>query len=252
MVQKLVAVEVPEGMRLGKAKDSGGGSRGLLFDKENKLVGHAELFDVDEDHAGSRIDDPPPRRPSDSVDPVEAIALALKFVEIVIELAPLVHGLWVNTGAPSAAKAKAWAAAKRATRREAKRAAKAGPKAKAQIVAAPSTAVDVDRSLSPAAAVLAAPQVLPVRIATPGMTSVEAQQRLAQALLAFAFAQDQLSDLHRAVIIDGQGSPELVAALTALSPEAVEQAVQALLAITPDVDQDVIDLEGIPIVSPAA
>lgn len=243
MVQKLVAVEVPEGMRLGKSKDSGAGSRGLLFDeKTNKLVRHAELFDVDEDPAGSQIDDPPPKRPSDSVDPLQAIALALKFVEIVIEVAPVAHRFWVDTGAPAVANAKA--------KRKAKRVAKAGSKATVQVATTPSTVVDIGRSPLPTAAVPAAPHGLPVRIDAPGMTTVEAQQRLAQALLAFAFAQEQMSDLHRAVIIDGQESPELEASLAALSPDAVEQAVQVLLANNPDTSQDAVGSEGIRIVSP--
>lgn len=54
MGKKRFEVEVPDGQHLGQSKDSGGAYRGLLFDKAGKLVGHADLREVD-DRAKKRV-----------------------------------------------------------------------------------------------------------------------------------------------------------------------------------------------------
>ena len=53
MAEKIFKVEVPDGQHLGRAKGSDGEYRGLLFDDDNNLVGHAELSEVDGDDTSS-------------------------------------------------------------------------------------------------------------------------------------------------------------------------------------------------------
>ena len=76
-------VEIPDGIRLGFAQNSDGGMRGLLFDQRtSKLIGHAELFEPEEeeeenddgfdtDHGDAEA---PPERSEDYDAFVEALA----------------------------------------------------------------------------------------------------------------------------------------------------------------------------------
>jgi hypothetical protein len=52
VAKKRFDVEVPDGQHLGVSRGTDGAYRAHLFhDDTNELVGHAELFEVDEDEA---------------------------------------------------------------------------------------------------------------------------------------------------------------------------------------------------------
>lgn len=220
MTEKLLAVEVPEGMRLGFSQDTDGARRGLLFDeKTNKLVRHAELYEVDDDRDRSlSLDAIPPKGGRDADDVLQTINQLLTLVELVIEIAPHAQRLWREVGSPAYIRARAWAREKRGL----KRTEKSEPQAVDSII------VDGADSQSIAPPVVAQLATQPED--TPSMSNAETRQRLADALEALAHAQDQLRDLHDAVIGDPSGATDLAATLDALTPEAIDQAIDTLLA----------------------
>jgi hypothetical protein len=89
MSAKKYWVDVPVGMHLGSSSNSGG-SRGLLFDnKTNRLTGHADLHEVDDDYVGVddyKSDDGPGHRPL-TPEEIEQIAEALVAIATITVIA---------------------------------------------------------------------------------------------------------------------------------------------------------------------
>lgn len=64
-MRKRFDVEIPDGHRLGFSRDEAGAYRAHIFDGENKLVGHANLFEVHEEEANHHT------KPEDESDSYE-------------------------------------------------------------------------------------------------------------------------------------------------------------------------------------
>jgi len=229
MARKRVEAEVPDGTRLGFAQDSDGGMRGLLFDEETgKLVGHANLFEYDD--YGDSNDDPPPERDQDVDVIVEVISQVLTNLLIygAERAAPHVQNWWNDRAAPAlkekalpaikSAPGRFRAAAKRTNRRR-------GSESRGS--------ADVVMALSDTEP-LGQVDERPVGIDAlgPVMSSAEAQQRLARAVAAVAFAREQMRDLQNATIID-DGDPALAGLLNEITPQHLEEAIRMTLEVNP-------------------
>jgi hypothetical protein len=70
------------------------------------------------------------------------------------------------------------------------------------------------------------------------MTSAEARQHLAEALIAQHFANEKMRLLANARIEDGGLQPELASAVQALTPKQVENALDSILASKPTLLDD--------------
>lgn len=240
MARKLVEVEVPEGARLGFARDTEGGMRGLLFDEEtNELVGHATLYDVDEGSSESVQGGISPPQQDEELDVViEIIAQALALVAIysVEKAAPHVRD-WLKNKAVPAVKNKAVPAVKgvpgrvkaapgkvKATlkRRNASKSLKGNPVVVEMAVSGDADAVAISDAPAPG-----------LKVRGPVMSSSEAAQRLAQAVTAMAFAREQMRILHQANIVDDEGPVALASALKELSPQHLEEAIRTILEADP-------------------
>lgn len=228
MARKVVEVEIPDGTRLGFAQDAEGGRRGLLFDNEtNKLVGHAELFDH-ELGDDSWTSSGPSRDGGDDEDKTdeaaEAIAQALTaLVFIGLEAAaPHVRQWWQSKAAPAlkSAPGKVRSRVQRRGRSET-------TESDDDAVAAGLVQRDPgDASADPRQG---RDQLAPLG---PVMSSSEAEERLAYAVAAMAFAREQMTLLRDARIVD-DGQTKLAGALDDLTPRGLEEAVHLMLEANP-------------------
>ena len=237
MDRKLVEVEVPDGTRLGFAQDSDGAMRGLLFDSEtNKLVGHAKLFDheaadADSTYFGS------PRYDSDDEDEDDRLAelgeligvllgtLAIRGIEAA---APHVKSWWKEKAAPALKSTPG-----RVRTRLRRSSSTDEVTAVELVISEPETHRSTGAGRNH------------IQKSGPAMSSAEAEERLAFAVAAMAFAQEQMMILQNARIMDENDPFELASAFNELTPEGVEQAVQLMLEANPSLlrGQDLIALK---------
>lgn len=201
VVRQRFEAEVPEGMRLGSARSHDGGFRGMLFDEEtNKLVTHANFYEVEDDE-----DD------EDDDEFVKAISGALALL-VISSAAPHVRRWWQRKAVPAlrSTQLKVRSTWKRTAR---------------------TSTTDLVTARQPEPSDLFSDDRLQATGLT--MTSEEAWRRFTEAVLAMAFARSQMSVLQNASISDDDGPSELARALQELSPERVEDAIHALLEADP-------------------
>lgn len=225
MARQRFEAEVPDGMRLGFAQTSEGGVRGLLFDEEtSKLVGHAEFFEAeDEDdwwsstHPGSP--DTPPQRDEEYDELIAAIsdALALLVIHGVEAAAPHVRQWWQDKAVPAfkSTQMKVKSTLKRTTRSK---------KTDDGIVTAKMVTLNDTEPSDPCNQ-----EDVGLEAIGPTMSSAEARQRFTDAVMAMAFARQQMRCLHNARISDDDGPLELASTLKELSPQRVGEAIHLVL-----------------------
>lgn len=97
---------IPKGQHLGDAHSVDGAVVGHLFDKDNKLKGHAAWLWVDEPEESYHFhDDEPPSRPLTPEEIEQLVyfvgAVVLGVVKVVELSAPVVKRLWVGKVAPA-------------------------------------------------------------------------------------------------------------------------------------------------------
>jgi len=235
MDRKLVEVEVPEGTRLGFAQDSDGAMRGLLFDREtNKLVGHAKLFDHEAEHSDyytHHDDDDDGDDEFDELARVIADALVFLTIRGIEAAAPHVKSWWKEKAAPALKSAPS--------------------RVRTRLRRSSST----DESNESTTVELVVPEPAThqstgagrnhIQKCGPAMSSAEAEERLAFAVAAMAFAREQMMILQNARIVDENDPFELASAFKELTPEGVEHAVQLMLEANPSLlrGQDLIALK---------
>jgi hypothetical protein len=216
MGERFYRVEVPEGQHLGQAQGSDDAHRGLLFDSDNNLVGHATLHEVDPDDEWSYDGDPWGRSPWEqeggdyelSEEDAEAlVALAILLGLAVVKAAPHVRRWLIEHLGPRirAGRAKVKAAWARLTGRD------------RPVLRAPSVEL-----------------VESYKELRTTMTSEEARKRFVDALLAQRYAEEQLRLLAEAKIVDGPAvTPAVVGAvleeLLERNPGVIEQQSLAKL-----------------------
>lgn len=225
--RKRFDVEIPDGRHLGFSRDTGGAYRAHLFDDEtNELVGHAELFEPEEDEWGeSSLElayewtDQSVERDYSLDDLAEALA-NLVALGILIAAAPHVRGWWNEKVLPTVKSTSAritWVWKRVARSRPVEEEIVTGELVTAERPRAESSN-DVDLAL----------QKLRIE-----MSSAEARQRFVAAIVAKAFADEQLRLLRAASIEDGEDSAELDMALKELTPERVQDTINWMLENDP-------------------
>ncbi|QYF89575.1 hypothetical protein [Arthrobacter sp. PAMC25284] len=248
MAKKRFDVEVPDGQHLGFSRDTDGAYRAHLFDNEtNDLVGHAELFEPDEDDAGS-----PNIQYVYVSDPGAAEGRELTDEELAEALEALVRlGIIVATLAAAAAPhVKRWLhyiaiPTMKSTSDNALLAMKSA--SDTALLTMKSTwnrfigTRNVERGAAPAEMV---PATEPVRADSSTelevafqdyrarMGSAEARERFVGALLARAFSEEQMRMLRNAKIED-DGPAGLTAAMEALTPQQVGETITLMLEKNP-------------------
>lgn len=249
MAEKIFKVEVPDGQHLGRAKGSDGEYRGLLFDDDNNLVGHAELSEVDGDDTSSSDDYP--FEPSDSDGELDVDAI-IKGLETLVDLAvilaavaeaaaPHVKRWWNERGRRSlhSGRQKVVSSWNKLARRSKKEAAGTGDGVVTEVDAVPA---------SVSAELVDSYQDLRVT-----MSSTEARQRFVAALLAQEFADAQMRMLRSARIEDPQDRPlEFESAVQSLTPGQVSDVIEQLLARNPQlIEQETLAALGRMVDSPS-
>jgi hypothetical protein len=233
VAEKFFKVDVPDGQHLGRVKGSDDDYRGLLFDDDNNLVGHAELNEVDGRNGYAEVD--PADQPwessgrDDEID-IEKIAEGLvALVELAMLLAaaaetaaPHVKRWWNEHGRPTLRSAQNKARA--ALGKLARQSKKSSDDMSHVLVTV------VDHPLPDGSTELI-DSYQDLRLT---MSSAEAQQRFVAALLAQEFADAQIRLLRGARIEDPEdGSIELESAVRSLTPGQVSEVVQELLVRNP-------------------
>ena len=218
MSRQLFEVEVPEGTHLGFARDGDGALRGLLFDDEtNDLVSHAKLYEhveVDcssptDDGYGWSVDAEADERTAERAEFVSEVITQV-ILSLSAAAAPHVKQWWQDKGRPAV---QAAPTKMRSTLRR-KRKPVGAPDAIVSLADQDDQRVESDD----------------VARAGVSITQDEAQQRFTDAVLATAFAREQMAFLRGARIVDADGESDLVNVIDAASPERIEEAV--LLALT--------------------
>ncbi|RHW27545.1 DUF2510 domain-containing protein [Nocardioides immobilis] len=272
MPRKKVDVEVPDGQHLGWSRDTDGALRAHLFDdRTNKLVGHAELFEPEDDHDYARSYDwepSPENSPAAAQEPDEEFGLVGMLVVLGVAFAAV-------KGAEHLENRRAPRPARQPSKKDRKRAMKAARAARQVPVVAPVAhrprpatppgwLVDpwdhrwvrwwngygwtghlrpryAQASLPAAAHTGPWPHHAPAG-AVPAaqthppvtMSRQEWQQRARAMLLARAFSEEQQRLLAHACIDDADPAVlELQRAFASLSPEQFAERVGQLVAANP-------------------
>ena len=226
MARENFDVEVPEGTHLGFSRDTDGAYRAHLFDDEtNELVGHAELFEPEDDYGAGYAPDPEPvyiyvdddreaQREEDNevADALAALAI-LGVIVAAQKAAPHVKKWWNEQALPFLRDKRARWFRRRKARVEATQ-----EHVTVVAEAAPTESNDVFAALDEYRA---------------SMSSAEARERFVAALVARLFSEKQLHLLRNARIEDEQGSLELASAMDALTPEQLEDGIRAMLEANP-------------------
>lgn len=239
MVRKRYDVEVPEGTHLGWSRDANGGHRAHLFDDETgRLVGHAELFESQRDDygapgaGGQYYSDYPGQyhnayqsRPLTDYEreQIEQIAellvslVAFGILKAVEHLAPRLKRWW-RRAAP--ALVEGW---RRILRRRSRMPASAIVRHKVTVEPPQDVPLIPTTQLQDS--------LLDYRA---DMSSAEARERLISALVARAFADQQMR-LIRAAQIHGDDAARLEASIRTVTPQQVSAALRNLLSEHPEV-----------------
>jgi hypothetical protein len=195
-IRERMWVERPVGTHLGLASDSDGYSPLARDDGSNAIATHVTLH-ADDGEADDEADEGP-----DLQTVVLGGLAALGVALVVKELAPHAQRLWGDHAAP--ALRSTWGKLAR-TGGDSRG---ASPDERAAIEVAPAVAIEDLRT---------------------AMSSAEARERFAAALMARAFSDEQLRVLRSARIVDGEGAAELECALESVTPEQVEEGTRLML-----------------------
>lgn len=232
MVRKRFDVEVPDGQHLGFSRDTEGAFRAHLFDDEgNRLAGHAELFEPDDDdssglHYGygsdSQAEDDSQLTDEELAEALGAlIGLAIIVASLAVEAAPHVSKWWKSQVVPAAKST--WARIESTWNRI--------PKTlKAETRAANAvklTLTDSQRGDSSTEVTVALEDY------RARMSSAEARERFVAALLARSFSEAQMRMLRTAKIEDADGELELDKAIETLTPHQVGETLKLMLEKNP-------------------
>lgn len=247
MVTRRFDVEVPDGQHLGFSRDTDGAYRAHLFDDHtNRLVGHAELRDPDEDESewsgtygyesSSTKAEARELTPEEIAQALEALAaLVLVVASLASAAAPHVRRWWTGAaGAVRAAGARGRSVAKSSTvqavhalrstwgkfartaRPEEPRAYEVVSTVETRIQAASSTALEVAFHDYRAR-----------------MSSAEARERFVAALMAKAFSDEQMRLLRSVTIEDDDGEVALGDLLETPTPQQIGETVRLMLEKNP-------------------
>ena len=230
--RKRFDVEIPDGQHLGFSRDTGGARRAHLFDDEsNDLVGHAELFEPDEEEpsppsieyvyaSGFDAAEEAPRQLSDE-DKEFAEALVTLGIITAAVAAPYVKKWWTDKVVPTfkAARGGLKSTCKRVSYRRKDHSPNSTRVAASVVDPAP---VQSSRELAVAS------QDSRIR-----MSSVEARERFVAALVAREFTDAQMKILRDAQIEDDEGPVELEGAIRALTPQDVAETLKGILERNP-------------------
>ncbi|NTW39432.1 MAG: hypothetical protein HGA44_06015 [Cellulomonadaceae bacterium] len=252
MVRRRFDVEVPDGQHLGFSRDTDGAYRGHLFDDAtNRLVGHADLLEPEEDEwdsdaypYGSGSPDPEAREltPEEIAQALEALAiLVLVVASIASAAAPHVRRWWAGAAISArAAGAKGRSVARasrdhlvdaaRSTWGRVARTRKTGKAAASETV----TTNESERSAATSTELQVAFHDYRAR-----MSSTEARERFVAALLAKAFSDEQMRLLRNVTIEDNGGAVAIGDALRPPTPQQIAETVRLMLERNPSLlDED--------------
>ncbi len=213
-------VEWDDDARLSRSRKKPGAYSPLTRDNEDRL-GHVTLSDADENESESPSSWPSAPDPHSEWDPekfqqqVEAVATVLTLLaEGAVWAAPHVRQWWSDTAKPAIKTT--------------------GRKVKTALSRAP-----VLRRTKNANAVPVPPgprsgsERSEVETTGPEMSSAEAQQRFARAVVAAAYADEQMRLLRNASITDDDDPLELASKMQELTPERLQSAIHLLLQAEP-------------------
>jgi len=244
MVTRRFDVEVPDGQHLGFSRDTDGAYRAHLFDDDtNRLVGHAELREPDEDEPGepgaygpgSGGSEARELTPEEIAQALEALAtLVLVVASLAHAAAPHVRRWWKGT-----------AVASRAARARGRSVARSSKDQAVNALRSTWRRFDPTRRLhgtgendvvtteeSRRTAATSTELEVAFRDYRTRMSSAEAQERFVAALLAKAFSDEQMR-LLRDVTIDDDGGVPLRGVLEAPTPQQVGDTVRLMLEKNP-------------------
>jgi len=196
-IRELMWAERPAGTHLGPSSDSHGLSPLARDDESNAIATHVRLYAADDDDADDEGGDGGLDLRSVTIGGLAVGGAVL----IVKELAPPAQRLWSERAMP--ALRSTWGALTGTRGGDEK--ASEEPTA---LVVAPAELVEDDRT---------------------AMSTAEARERLAAALLTRAFSDEQLRMLRGARLVDAPEPAELERALQSLTPEQREQGSRLLL-----------------------
>jgi hypothetical protein len=235
MTRQKFDVEVPDGQHLGFSRDTDGAYRAHLFDNEtNDLVGHAELFEPDEDIpniqyvyvSDSGATEGRELTEEELAEALEAlVGLAILVATLAAAAAPHVRRWWHDVAVPAlkSTSDNALLAMKSTWTRFTGTGKVERGGAHAEMVPA-TEPVRADSSTELEVAF----QDYRAR-----MGSAEARERFVAALLARAFSEEQMRLLRNAKIEDDGDPLSLKAAMEALTPQQVGKTITSMLEKNP-------------------
>ncbi|MHA7263731.1 hypothetical protein ACX80W_11075 [Arthrobacter sp. TMN-37] len=231
MARRKLDVEVPDGQHLGFSRDTAGAYRAHLFDDQtNDLVGHAELFEPNEDD-----EDPPhiqyiyvpdsgaTEHRELTAEELAAAVVALVRLGIIVatlaaRAAPRVRRWWHRAIPPIKSTSDSAFLTMKSTWNRFSGSSKRG--------AAP--AVTIPGNV-PVRAESSTELVVAFQDYRNRMSSAEARKRFVAAVMARAFSEEQLKMLHNVKIGDENDPATLRAAMEALTPQQVGETITSLL-----------------------
>lgn len=243
MAKRAFDVEIPDGQHLAFSRDTDGAFRAQLRDDEtNKLVGHAELFEREDDEADWAYV-PPAYQPDppvwDRLTPEEREQAAEALVDVVIilaavavKLAPHVHK-WLDDDlrpAVNSGRERVVRALKSTSHRVIHSVASTSDKA------IESVKVTLRRIVPKRAAEHDLPATdLPTALEEyrAEMSSKEARERFVAAVLAKAFSDQQMKLLSNVTVILDERPIELREAIERLTPRQVQDTLASMLEKNP-------------------
>lgn len=218
-------VEFEDDARLSQSRQRPGDYSPLTRDSDDHL-GHVTLSDADEDDFESSSGSPSDPDPHDEWDAEEfeqqvvVIAMALALLVVgVSAAAPYVRQWWSDTAMPAIKST--------------------GKKLKATLRRTPGDrqkrgADDSGDAASPTVRTRSgSAQGAASEASGPEMSSADAQQRFARAVVAAAYAEQQMRLLRNARISDDDDPLELASRMQELSPQRLEKAIHLLLEAEP-------------------
>lgn len=231
MVRKRVEIEYPDDAELGRSRQDTEASSPNFFVPDAKGVkGQVKIYEIDEDESDlpdDYLDYPPSahkvsRRVAERDPFADALSDALAqvmthYINLGVAKATPHVKRWVLESAVPAVKATAQSARIRVTQRGRARRAEAQEAAAVVDAASTETLPELDAALDD----------------RPLMSSEEAQSRIAAALLAKAFSDEQMRMVFGARIEDGDAFEAWIKSMEGLTPSEIEAHIHSRLASNP-------------------
>lgn len=223
-VRRKMIVEYDDDAELSRSRKEPGKYSPLTRDGDKNL-GHVILSDVDDEDGADddyTWDRPSPNQPNDDIDyeaAIEGIVVALTLLAKTIEVAsPYVKQWWSTKAHPALSDTKAKVAS--AARRRLKK-----------------STTDRDEKTTQGVVTSTPSPDSGLEQAGLTMTRAEAEQRFRDAVVAAAFARDQMDILRNARIVD-EDSIALANTMREISPERVREAVRQVVEADPSIISD--------------